>query len=122
MLSIPITRLPATLGRSHDTKDTHFFGLGTQKVLSRNQAVIFWRDRLGGKIIQTGTTSDKLIYQPPPKGGVKEVIRPNPDELLPELGYVCVSHYVSTHECCLVAFSTLIWSHIDLSCTLDFML
>ena len=112
MLSIPITRLPATLGRSHDTKDTHFFGLGTQKVLSRNQAVIFWRDRLGGKIIQTGTTSDKLIYQPPPKGGVKEVIRPNPDELLPELGYVCVSHLcLNTRMLPRCFFSTLIWSH-----------
>jgi hypothetical protein len=75
------------LGRSHDTKDKNFFGLGTRKVLSRSQAVIFWRDRLGGKIVQTGS-SDKLVYQPPPKGGAKEVIRLNQNELLPEMGYV----------------------------------
>ena len=116
MLSIPITRLPATLGRSHDTKDKNFFGLGTRKVLSRNQAVIFWRDRLGGRIIQTGT-SDKLIYQPPAKGGVKEVIRPNPDELLPELGYVWLATDASLRAC-----HDLIWSHFFYSSPLDFTL
>ena len=91
LLSIPITRLPATLGRSHDTKDTNFFGLGTRKVLSRSQAVIFWGDRFGGRLVQSGT-SDQLVYQPPPttKGAEKkyDVIRLNKDDPLPEMGYV----------------------------------
>ena len=79
------------MGRSHDTKDKNFFGLGTRKVLSRSQAMIYYRDRLGGRLVQTGS-SDKLIYQPPTKGGGenKQVIRPNADEPLSEMGYVII--------------------------------
>ena len=39
-VTIPITRIPATLGRTHDTDDPHFFGLGKIKALSRRQCRI----------------------------------------------------------------------------------
>ena len=42
-VTIPITRLPAILGRTHDTDDPHFFGLGKKKALSRKQCLIEYR-------------------------------------------------------------------------------
>ena len=42
-VTIPITRLPAVLGRTHDTDDPHFFGLGKKKALSRKQCLIEYR-------------------------------------------------------------------------------
>jgi hypothetical protein len=66
LLSIPITRLPAILGRSHETSDPHFFGLGMKKVLSRNQAVLQWRDHKGGQLVPTSSSSsNSWVYQPP---------------------------------------------------------
>lgn len=44
-VSIPLTRLPATLGRSHETNDKNFFGVGNRKALSRQQVnIITWRE------------------------------------------------------------------------------
>ena len=50
-VTIPLTKFPATLGRSHDTDDDddddeqHFFGLGKKKALSRQQCRISYRYR-----------------------------------------------------------------------------
>jgi len=47
-ISIPITSLPATLGRMHKNASDQFFSLGTCKSLSRNHAIITYRDAHGG--------------------------------------------------------------------------
>ncbi|KAG7369691.1 FHA domain containing protein [Nitzschia inconspicua] len=61
-VTVPITRLPAVLGRSHDTKDPNFFGLGTHKAVSRNHFKIFYRDAQGGTV-EWDETKSKLEYQ-----------------------------------------------------------
>ena len=45
---IPLTKLPAVLGRSHETANPNFFGLGRRKALSRKQCVIYYQDANGG--------------------------------------------------------------------------
>jgi hypothetical protein len=79
-----------------------FFGLGTRKVLSRSQAVIFWGDRFGGRLVQSGT-SDQLVYQPPltTKGAEKkyDVIRLNKDDPLPEMGTLTHGSSVTCVQC-----------------------
>lgn len=49
-MTIPLTRLPAVLGRSHSTGDINFFSLGPAKALSRQHCVIDYRDNVGGKL------------------------------------------------------------------------
>ena len=49
-ITIPLTRLPAVLGRSHSTGDINFFSLGPAKALSRQHCVIDYRDESGGKL------------------------------------------------------------------------
>mmetsp|Transcript_10191 Transcript_10191/g.11645 ORF Transcript_10191/g.11645 Transcript_10191/m.11645 type:complete len:514 (-) Transcript_10191:118-1659(-) len=88
VLTIPITRLPATLGRSHDAKDPNFFGLGTRKVLSRQQAMIYYRDKLGGRFVQN-PDSGKLKYVEPAEKEKKDVIGCRVDEL-PETGFFVI--------------------------------
>lgn len=60
-VTVPITRLPAVLGRSHDTKDSNFFGLGTKKAVSRNHFTIFYRDIQGG-CVEWDESKSKLQY------------------------------------------------------------
>merc|ERR1712238_363828 len=73
-VSIPITTLPALLGRNHNTKNPQFVSLGDHKALSRFHAAIYYRDRIGGRVgyygTGTGTNEDNtnnstsMIYQP----------------------------------------------------------
>jgi hypothetical protein len=63
-VTIPLTRFPATLGRSHDTEDPHFFGLGKKKALSRKQCMIYYRDAQGGKV-QWDSKLQDMSYQKP---------------------------------------------------------
>jgi hypothetical protein len=64
-VTIPITRIPATLGRTHDTEDTHFFGLGKKKALSRRQCRIYYRDAKGGRVGQWNEESQEMTYKTP---------------------------------------------------------
>jgi hypothetical protein len=50
-VTIPLTRLPAVLGRSHNTGDINFFSLGPAKALSRQHCLIDYRDEAGGKLV-----------------------------------------------------------------------
>lgn len=50
VISVPITRLPAVLGRNHKTKDPNFFGLGDARLLSRNHVRIHYLDGVGGSL------------------------------------------------------------------------
>jgi hypothetical protein len=72
--------------------DPHFFGLGIKKVLSRNQAVLQWRDPRGGQLIPSSTSSsssssssDSWIYQPP-KTATPKIIGIESLEQLPQTG------------------------------------
>ena len=65
MISLPLTKIPAAIGRSHDTNDPHFFGLGNKKALSRQQAIIYFRDAFGGKIVEDPDNAEKLVYLKP---------------------------------------------------------
>ena len=94
VVSIPLTKLPATIGRSHDTDDAHFFGLGTRKALSRQQAVIYFRDRFGGRIIADPEDPEKLIYRRPEKRSKditnKPVLREDTKNDLPSEGFFVI--------------------------------
>jgi hypothetical protein len=61
-VTVPITRLPAIFGRSHDTNDPNFIGLGAKKALSRNHFKIFYRDIEGGTL-EWDDTKSKLQYK-----------------------------------------------------------
>jgi len=90
VVSIPLTHLPATLGRSHDTKDPKFFGLGTRKVLSRQQVMIYYRDERGGRLIED--ENGNLKYQQPSKSEKKDVLRTKDKEgvELPKTGFFVI--------------------------------
>jgi len=49
-VKIPITALPAILGRTQKTTNEHIFDLGNCKALSRKHALIFYSDIYGGKL------------------------------------------------------------------------
>eukprot|EP00934_Nitzschia_sp_Nitz4_P002488 Nitzschia sp. Nitz4//scaffold22_size323478//132816//135872//NITZ4_000528-RA/size323478-processed-gene-0.22-mRNA-1//1//CDS//3329542998//2478//frame0 len=63
-ISIPISTLPATLGRSSENeKDaSHFVGLGKRKALSRKQCRISFRHANGGHV-EHDPSSDSLVYR-----------------------------------------------------------
>ena len=55
LITIPITRLPTTLGKEHNTKDPSFVGLKESTddkapKLSQSMCTIFYRDAYGGKL------------------------------------------------------------------------
>lgn len=79
VITIPITRLPTTLGKEHNTKDPSFVGLKESKddkapKLSQSMCTIFYRDAYGGKLglykkgKKAADTSDDpldgMIYKP----------------------------------------------------------
>ena len=72
-LTLPIDRLPATLGRTHHTEETNFFGLGKVKALSRQQCSIDYRTSTG-KLLQ-GNNSDNFTHK---EENVKQKVL-NPD-------------------------------------------
>lgn len=82
-VTIPLTRLPAVLGRSHSTIDNNFFSLGPAKALSRQHCVIDYRDSLGGKLVTPKTApkesseEGKLEYQ---KGKPFKVVNAEEDD------------------------------------------
>ena len=95
-VSVPLTRLPATLGRSHETNDTNFFGLGTERVLSRQQCVIGYRDKYGGQLIMKSSSdsgskkngTDAFQYQKSKTPtSAPRIIRRHMDKPLPESGF-----------------------------------
>jgi hypothetical protein len=47
-ITVPVKTLPTVFGRSHDTNDPHFVGLGKKKALSRKHFSIYYRDQEGG--------------------------------------------------------------------------
>ena len=78
-ITIPITYLPAIIGRSHDSNEPNFFGLGSNKAISRKQCMIYYRDADGGRVEwdpkahvekdENGNEVAKgqLVYLPPDK-------------------------------------------------------
>ena len=79
LITIPITRLPTTLGKEHNTKDPSFVGLKESTddkapKLSQSMCTIFYRDAYGGKLglykkgKKVADTSndplDGMIYKP----------------------------------------------------------
>jgi len=79
VITIPITRLPTTLGKEHNTKDPSFVGLKESTddkapKLSQSMCTIFYRDAYGGKLglykkgKKAADTSDDpldgMIYKP----------------------------------------------------------
>lgn len=90
--SIPLTRLPATLGRSHDTEDESFYGLGHHKALSRQQCRIFYMNKFGGKLSFINDSDKEEPFYHPPTSKTKKikVIQPNPSDPLPEGGFFAI--------------------------------
>mmetsp|Transcript_59046 Transcript_59046/g.144475 ORF Transcript_59046/g.144475 Transcript_59046/m.144475 type:complete len:592 (+) Transcript_59046:120-1895(+) len=78
-ITIPITYLPAIIGRSHDSNEPNFFGLGSNKAISRKQCTIHYRDADGGRVewdpkarVEKDENGDEvakgqLVYLPPDK-------------------------------------------------------
>ena len=64
VVAVPITRLPATLGRQHKTQDANFFSLGDARLLSRNHVRIHYLDAMGGSLrsASTADAGDGLVY------------------------------------------------------------
>lgn len=95
-ITLPLTRLPAKLGRTHKTDEKNFFGLGSAKALSRNHCVIFYRDAVGGRLGQFGRDGDEeLTYQPRKRdegNGAEDIICPGQDDGdgLPEHGFYAI--------------------------------
>jgi hypothetical protein len=69
-ITIPITKLPVTIGRSHDKDidDPHFVGLGSKKALSRKHCRLSYRDAPGGKV-EWDANKQELAYKEPAGGG-----------------------------------------------------
>jgi hypothetical protein len=63
-ITVPVKTLPVVFGRSHDTTDPQFVGLGKKKAISRKHFSIYYRDEEGGTAEWDGSTS-KLKYVPP---------------------------------------------------------
>jgi len=94
IISLPLTKIPATIGRSHDSDDPHFFGLGNRKALSRQQAIIYFRDRFGGRLVEDPEDAEKLVYRRPDKKSKglanKAVLREDTTGDLPNEGFFVI--------------------------------
>jgi hypothetical protein len=64
-VTVPINRLPAMLGRTHNTVDKGFFGLGKVKALSREQCRIDYRTptAVGGQLEQDDPKKDAFTLK-----------------------------------------------------------
>ena len=111
VISVPITRLPAVLGRNHKTKDPNFFSLGDARLLSRNHVRIHYLDGVGGSLRSAADDggsdddSDNSDVENKQGGGgglvyhlrsaddedeaitVGEIVRPSSMKQLPPTGY-----------------------------------
>ena len=105
MVNVPITVLPAILGRTQNTTDEHIFDLGNCKALSRKHAVIFYSDCYGGKLGKYSSekndnnsgvvhrVDDEWTYKPPSSSDQvikkEDIIRPEGVDL-PEKGFYAI--------------------------------
>jgi pSer/pThr/pTyr-binding forkhead associated (FHA) protein len=64
-LTVPITRLPATLGRRHETTDPHFYSLGSAKAVSREHARIDYRFPPDGAYLKSNVGVGFRLLQRP---------------------------------------------------------
>ena len=62
-ITCAVKTLPVVFGRSHETTDSHFVGLGKKKAISRKHFTIYYRDEEGGTAEWDDSTS-KLKYVP----------------------------------------------------------
>ena len=62
-ISIPIHRLPATLGREKDKNSTHQCVLGDYNGISRKHALIEYHTPAGGRLCQEDPQNDVLSYK-----------------------------------------------------------
>jgi hypothetical protein len=91
-ITIPIARLPATIGRAHDkdADDPHFFGLGSKKALSRKHCRISYRDAPGG-MVEWDTSKQELSYKEPSGDGKEGLATLNvEDSKLPSKGFFVI--------------------------------
>lgn len=88
-VTIPLTRFPATLGRSHDTEDPHFFGLGKKKALSRKQCMIYYRDAQGGKVEWDSKLQDMSYQKPDGSLDSAKLLHTKPEDL-PQDGFFVI--------------------------------
>lgn len=102
LVNVPITILPAILGRTQKTTDKHVFDLGYCKALSRKHAVIFYTDSFGGKLgqykeeevegVKNHKVDDDWMYIPPHQKKVlktENIIRPSGVDL-PQSGFYAI--------------------------------
>jgi hypothetical protein len=87
-LSVPVTRLPATLGRTHATSEPNFLGLGKAKAISRQQCRIDYRV-VSGTLGQLQAKPNEFTYQPN-KLVKDDFVNPN-DEELDEQGFYTIT-------------------------------
>jgi pSer/pThr/pTyr-binding forkhead associated (FHA) protein len=84
---VPINRLPAILGRTHETSESNFFGLGTQeRAMSRNQFRIDYRVP-SGTLGQFKSSDEEFSYRPTGS----EIVHNPQDENLCEKGIYVVT-------------------------------
>lgn len=86
-ITVPITRIPATLGRSHETIDENFFGLGPKKALSREQCRIYYQAPNGGRFV---LKENKFVYEAHKGNKKRQVILLDENEPLPEQGFFAI--------------------------------
>jgi hypothetical protein len=89
--TLPITGLPATLGRSHqNTTDKYFFGLGrSAKAISRQQFRIeYWAD-IKGASLDFSKTDNKFHYVKADPQSQRQFINPSKKEI-PEDGFFVI--------------------------------
>ena len=84
---VPLTKLPAVLGRSHETEDPNFFGLGRRKALSRKQCVIYYQDHLGGSVEWDKVA---LAYKKEGSWNYKNTKMKTPQDELPQQGFFVI--------------------------------
>jgi FHA domain len=84
-VTIPITKIPATLGRTHENNDPNFFGLGEKKALSRTHFRISYRDSQGGTA-EFDHRQGKLAYYAPKQSSNSRPERIVGGEDFPERG------------------------------------
>ena len=81
---MPITRLPATLGRSPETSDASFYALTDKKAISREQCRIYYQEPNGGRFT---LQEDKFVFEGAEK---RDVIPLDPNKPLPAQGFFVI--------------------------------
>jgi len=84
--TLPINRLPATLGRTHHTEESNFFGLGKVKALSRQQCSIEYRTSTGTLLQEN--KSDNFTHK---EEKLKEEILNPANDQMPDSGFFVIT-------------------------------